>query len=163
MSTVAYRSSRHRICARHCLTAIRMASNTQRMSEDIAVSVTPMRVRVAEEIRVLLARRRMSASELARRSGMTQPYISRRLTGEIAFDVDDLERIAFALEVAPADLLSGAAGEMRTTLRYRVKRDKRQVKPRAHTRPASRQPTRPPSYPQTARRPELVGARHPYV
>src|SRR5690606_40344194 len=46
-------------------------------------STTTARLResVAEEIRVLLARRRRSASELARQIGVTQPYISRRLTG----------------------------------------------------------------------------------
>lgn len=77
------------------------------MSEN--VTATPMRVRTAEEIRVLLARRRMSASELARRTGMTQPYMSRRLTGEIAFDVDDLDLIATVLEVNVADLLPRSA------------------------------------------------------
>lgn len=45
----------------------------------------------------MLARRRMSASELARQIEVTQPYISRRLTGEIAFDVDDLAKIADVL------------------------------------------------------------------
>ena len=82
-----------------------MASDTHGMSENGTVSVTPMRELVAEELRVLLARRRMSASELGRRIGVTQPYISRRLTGEIAFDLDDLQRIADAMEVTIADLL----------------------------------------------------------
>ena len=60
---------------------------------------------VAEEIRVLLARRRMSASDLARQTGMTQRAISRRLTGEKIIDVDDLARIAKAFGVEAADLL----------------------------------------------------------
>jgi len=60
---------------------------------------------VAEEIRVLLVRRRRSASDLARQIGMTQPYLSRRLTGEVALDLDDLQRIAGALEVDVRDLL----------------------------------------------------------
>lgn len=64
-----------------------------------------MREKVAEEVRALLARHRLSASELARRLGMTQRYISRRLTGETAFDVDDLERIAGILNVEVSDLL----------------------------------------------------------
>jgi transcriptional regulator with XRE-family HTH domain len=79
------------------------------MSENATAIVAPMRVRTAEEIRVFLARRRMSASELARRTGMTQPYMSRRLTGEIAFDVDDLDQIATVLEVNVADLLPRSA------------------------------------------------------
>ena len=60
---------------------------------------------VAEEIRVLLVRRRRSASDLARQIGMTQPYLSRRLTGEVALDLDDLQRIAHALDVDVRDLL----------------------------------------------------------
>ncbi len=60
---------------------------------------------VAEEIRVLLARRRMSASDLARQTGMTQRAISRRLTGEKVIDVDDLAKIAEALGVEAVELL----------------------------------------------------------
>lgn len=45
-----------------------------------------LREYVAEEIRVLLARKRMSGIELGRRAGMKQSTISRRLTGETAFD-----------------------------------------------------------------------------
>ena len=60
---------------------------------------------VAEEIRALLARRRMSASDLARHTGMTQRAISRRLTGEKIIDVDDLQRIADVLGVDITDLL----------------------------------------------------------
>lgn len=77
----------------------------------------PMRQRVAEEVRVALARRRLSASELARRMGVTQRYISRRLTAEIAFDVDDLQHVASALGVAVTDLLPADARQPRTGLR----------------------------------------------
>jgi transcriptional regulator with XRE-family HTH domain len=61
--------------------------------------------RVAEEIRVQLARKNISASELARRAGMTQRSVSRRITGEKSIDMNDLERIAKALGVAVAQLL----------------------------------------------------------
>lgn len=54
---------------------------------------------------MLLARRNISAAELARRTGLKQPYISRRMAGEVAFDLDDLERIAEVLDVEVADLL----------------------------------------------------------
>ncbi|GGK89547.1 hypothetical protein GCM10012284_24340 [Mangrovihabitans endophyticus] len=64
-----------------------------------------LREHVAEEIRVLLARKRMSGSELARRTGIKQSTMSRRMTGETAFDMDDLEAIAAVLEVEVADLL----------------------------------------------------------
>jgi transcriptional regulator with XRE-family HTH domain len=74
------------------------------MSENVTASVTPMRELIAEEIRALLARRKITASELARRLHVSQPYISRRLTGDTAFDVDDLDRIAAELDVDIADL-----------------------------------------------------------
>lgn len=75
------------------------------MSENQTPNGTPMRELVAEEIRVLLARRKMSASELARRMGVTQPYISRRLTGDTPLDVDDMATIARVLGVTVGDLL----------------------------------------------------------
>lgn len=46
----------------------------------VLMSAPTMSERVAEEIRVLLVRRKLTASELARKIGMTQPYISRRRT-----------------------------------------------------------------------------------
>lgn len=71
---------------------------------------------VAEEIRALLARRRMSASDLARKTGMTQRAISRRLTGEKVIDVDDLHLIAQALDVELVALLPRAnEGRLITT------------------------------------------------
>lgn len=59
----------------------------------------PLREVVSEEIRALLARRRMNGVQLALRIGRSQSYVSRRLTGETAFDTDDLERIAEVLGV----------------------------------------------------------------
>lgn len=53
----------------------------------------------------MLVRKQLSASELARRLGVSQPYISRRLTGETAINVDELDRIARALEVPVVALL----------------------------------------------------------
>lgn len=69
-----------------------------------------LRRRTSEEIRVLLARRMMSAAELARRTGITQSTMSRRMTGETAFDLDDLEVIASVLEVDVTELLPRAVG-----------------------------------------------------
>lgn len=69
-----------------------------------------LREYVAEEIRVLLTRKRMSGAELGRRTGIKQSSISRRLTGETAFDMDDLEAIAAVLEVSVADLLPKTVG-----------------------------------------------------
>lgn len=75
------------------------------MSDSGTVSETPTREQVAEEIRALLARRKLSASELARKMGVSQPYLSRRLTGDVAIDVDDLQTIARLLGVGMSDLL----------------------------------------------------------
>lgn len=69
-----------------------------------------LREHAAEEIRVILARRRMSAAELARRTGIKQSTMSRRMTGETAFDLDDLEAIAEVLGIAVGDLLPQSAG-----------------------------------------------------
>lgn len=65
--------------------------------------------RVAEEIRVALTRRRMSAAALARQLGVSQTYVWRRLEGQTAFDLDDLEKIAAILEVPIVELLRRAA------------------------------------------------------
>jgi DNA-binding Xre family transcriptional regulator len=66
---------------------------------------TPLRATIAEEIRALLARRRINGVALAVQIGRSQSYVSRRLTGETAFDVDDLERIAKVLGVTVSQLL----------------------------------------------------------
>lgn len=70
---------------------------------------------VAEEIRALLARKRMSATSLARTLQVSQTYVWRRLTGETAFDLSDLEKIAAVLEVEVADLLPRRRGEATVT------------------------------------------------
>lgn len=74
------------------------------MSIDSAPPRGRLRERTAEELRVLLARRRMSAAELARQTGIKQSTMARRMTGETAFDLDDLEVIANALGIKVADL-----------------------------------------------------------
>lgn len=60
---------------------------------------------VAEEIRALLARRRMSGRELARRMGASPSWVNFRLTGAQPINLDDLQRIAEVLEVDITDLL----------------------------------------------------------
>lgn len=81
------------------------------MSENPAAPTGRLRERTAEEIRVILARKRWSAAELARRTGLKQPYVSRRMTGETAFDLDDLEVIARELGVSVTELLGGEGGQ----------------------------------------------------
>lgn len=56
-----------------------------------------LREQVAEEVRVAMARRRITGSALARLLDKDQTWVSRRLRGLVAFDMDDLEAIAEVL------------------------------------------------------------------
>jgi len=62
---------------------------------------------VAGEVRAHLARARLSGRRAALQLGWTQPYMSRRLTGDIPFDVTDLEALAGLLGV-PVTAFFGA-------------------------------------------------------
>lgn len=141
------------------------------MTVDEATPETPLREQIAREIRTLLAWHNISAAELARRTGMTQPYVSRRMQGGVAFDVDDLEAIAEVLEVDVLDLFpggpvepvavparaeprpvarSGRARSRRLTASYRVPAaGTTPDRPTGHVAPARRprphSPTRPPN------------------
>lgn len=70
------------------------------MADELTLSV-----QVATEIKVALARRDMSRSELARRLGVSAMWVSDRLRGQTPIGLDDLERIAGVLEVKPVELL----------------------------------------------------------
>jgi transcriptional regulator with XRE-family HTH domain len=52
---------------------------------------------VADEVRTALSRRKISGTKAAQDLGWSQAYLSRRLTGTTAFDLDDLEAIALYL------------------------------------------------------------------
>lgn len=65
-----------------------------------------LRTRVAEEVRVWLARRRMSGAQLAREMGRSQTFVAKRLDGRQAFDMDDLEIVARILEVPATSFLA---------------------------------------------------------
>jgi len=60
---------------------------------------------IAEEIRALMARRRMSGRQLAGQLGVSPSWVSYRLTGAQPIDVNDLSGIAKALGVGVHDLL----------------------------------------------------------
>jgi transcriptional regulator with XRE-family HTH domain len=61
--------------------------------------------KTAEELRALLARRRLSGRDLARRLDVSPSWVSYRLTGTTEIGLNDLERIADALDVEVAELL----------------------------------------------------------
>jgi transcriptional regulator with XRE-family HTH domain len=68
-------------------------------------SGTLLSEQVAEEIRALLARRRISGRELARRLGASPSWVNFRLTGAQAIDLNDLQRIAEVLDVDVTSLI----------------------------------------------------------
>jgi transcriptional regulator with XRE-family HTH domain len=61
---------------------------------------TPYTNAVAAEVRACLARRNMTANQAAKELGWTQPYISRRLSGQVVFNVRDLNALADLLGVS---------------------------------------------------------------
>jgi transcriptional regulator with XRE-family HTH domain len=63
---------------------------------------------VAAEVRAEMARKRVTQGALARAIGKTQQFVSRRISGEVAFDTDDIDVIARELDVSPLDLLRRA-------------------------------------------------------
>lgn len=63
--------------------------------------------RLATEIRVALARQRLSQSDLARALGVSAPYVTRRMRGDLSWTVSELDRIAAWLGLSVADLLPG--------------------------------------------------------
>jgi len=60
---------------------------------------------VAGEIRATMARQRVSAAVIAKALGKSPMYVSRRLSGDVPFDLADLERVVSVLGVQVADLL----------------------------------------------------------
>jgi len=60
---------------------------------------------IAEEIRVLLVRRRMTATQLAGMVGWSSSQISRKLGGQSELTVNDVAKVAKVFQVQPADLL----------------------------------------------------------
>lgn len=82
-----------------------MSGMTTEQLPSIGKAPRPLRESTSEEIRSLMARRRVTGVTLAARIGRSQSYVSRRLTGDTAFDVDDLERIALVLGVGVHELL----------------------------------------------------------
>ena len=63
-------------------------------------------LRLAEEVRVEAARKRVTMSTLAQGAGMTYQTLRRRLAGTYPFTVDELERVASVLGVTVTDLNS---------------------------------------------------------
>lgn len=72
------------------------------------MSMTDARRASSAEVRAALARAGMNVADLARATGTSHGYWSKRLTGAIALDVDDLATVA-AVTGAPVESLVRAA------------------------------------------------------
>jgi transcriptional regulator with XRE-family HTH domain len=62
---------------------------------------------VTEAVRRQMSRQGVSGLELARRIGISQNYIAKRLRHEASFTFNDVENIATALRIPIADLVPG--------------------------------------------------------
>lgn len=67
------------------------------------------RQQVAAEVRAMLARKRISVREAARRLGVGQSWLHRRVVGEIPFDVGEISAVADLLETPVETFFAGTA------------------------------------------------------
>jgi transcriptional regulator with XRE-family HTH domain len=110
------------------------------MSDDVATRGT-LRADVAEEVRALLGRRRMSSVALARGIGKSHTYVWRRLSGETAFDLDDIEAIARILSVRLVELLPAAERRREgVTYQYQTPLEPTPITTARRPEPAARRP-----------------------
>ena len=65
--------------------------------------------RVADELRGLMGKARVTQAELGAVLGISQAAVGRRLAGRVAFTVDEVELIAAHFHVKTASLLGEAA------------------------------------------------------
>lgn len=84
------------------------------MTVSATTSAQTLTAAIAEEVRALMGRRRISGAEMARRLGVSQMWVSDRLRATTAFTVTDLERIAGLLGVAVTELLPRRAFEVQS-------------------------------------------------
>lgn len=62
---------------------------------------------VARRLRMELSRVSISASAAARTLGVSQPWLSRRITGHVALDIADLDRLCSTLGLSYTYIVSG--------------------------------------------------------
>ena len=66
---------------------------------------------ISEEVRVAMARRRITAKELAESAGMSANYLGKRLRDEAPFTFNDIEAICKALDEGVWAFLDAALGK----------------------------------------------------
>ena len=75
------------------------------MDRVIRMNRTEHREAIAAEVRAVAARKGLRQGELADAIGVSRQAVSRKLAGATPITVEELLRIAAALEVSPGDLL----------------------------------------------------------
>lgn len=68
----------------------------------------PVVERVAANVRAELARKGITQTDLAAKLAKSQPFVSRRLSGLVPFNVAELAAIASVLDITVADLVVAA-------------------------------------------------------
>lgn len=71
----------------------------------------PRSRRVAAEVRAEMARQKVTGSSVAQAIGMSQPSLSRRLSGAKALTVEELEQVGAVLGLTIEDLWKRSGGE----------------------------------------------------
>lgn len=66
---------------------------------------------VRANVRELMAVRRWTQSDLAERLGVSQPWLSKRLTGTTPFQIEDLDALAQVFGLSPHTLLYSGFGK----------------------------------------------------
>lgn len=69
-------------------------------------TTTPLNEHIAAEIRAELGRANISQAEFAPRIGLTSSSLSRRMNGEIPWNIDELELVAQELGVELGQLMN---------------------------------------------------------
>ncbi len=75
--------------------------------QDIGKSRDAAALKAAANVRSALGWRNITGSAAAREIGVTQAYLSRRLNGDVPFDVADMALLAHLLDLTPGHLLDG--------------------------------------------------------
>ena len=76
-------------------------------NEDLGSTRETAVVVTAAQVRAALAWRNITGSSAARSLGMTQAYLSRRLNGDVPFNIGDIVLLAALIRVSPGRLIDG--------------------------------------------------------
>lgn len=140
------------------------------MENTATATATLLSTQVAEEVRAMMARRRISGRKLAEMLDVSPSWVSYRMTGVTPIGLDDLQRIAAALDAEVADLLprsnegriivtagSGGGHNQRSGHLAKRTRDKRtSLRPHPIGLPRTRHTAQTPAGPPSQRRPAVI-------